>query len=103
VTSSRRGWDFLAIQGICNADRQHSSPEACNNQTDHYQTPVAGAAGLTDGVRDSTAVKPGRSPPTQGSPVLSAWADTTKSLCRLDETALQQKPAIGTRVLQGKW
>jgi hypothetical protein len=31
------------------------------------------------------------------------WADTTKLLCRLNETALQQRPAIGTRVLQGKW
>jgi hypothetical protein len=30
-------------------------------------------------------------------------ADTTKPLHRLDETALQQRPAIGTRVLKAKW
>jgi hypothetical protein len=34
VTSSRRGSDFLAIQWICNADSQHSSPERYHNQTD---------------------------------------------------------------------
>ena len=28
MTSSRRGWDFLVIQGICNAGSQHSSPSS---------------------------------------------------------------------------
>jgi predicted lipid-binding transport protein (Tim44 family) len=47
VTSSRRGWDFLAIQGICNADSQHSSPELCNTIkliTTRRRPPGAGPA-----------------------------------------------------------
>jgi hypothetical protein len=30
----------LAIQGICNADSQHSSPERCHNQLTHYPVPT---------------------------------------------------------------
>jgi hypothetical protein len=60
----------LAIQGICNADSQHSSPEVCNDQTDHYQTPIAGLAGLTDAGPACGVSCAGRSRSPHGPP---AW------------------------------
>jgi hypothetical protein len=47
-TSSKRNPGILAIPWICAATGPFSSPAGCLIQTDHYQTPIAGIAGLTD-------------------------------------------------------
>jgi len=92
-------WSLLGHPSNMRLRRPGSSQLPCHNQTDHYQTPIAGLAGLTGAAPACGLSCASRSVPVQGSRAVtgrhtaSNQSGSDETVSKPHEDVLKQRPA----------